>query len=60
VPEQQMQMIQMLYSQTGLNRAEGMGKPIDIANVALFLGSDLSSYMSGQVLVVAGAMIDTY
>jgi 3-oxoacyl-[acyl-carrier protein] reductase len=60
VPEQQMQMIQMLYSQTGLNRAEGMGKPVDIANVALFLGSDLSSYMSGQVLVVAGAMIDTY
>jgi len=60
VPEQQMQMIQMLYSQTGLNRQEGMGKPIDIANVALFLGSDLSSYMSGQVLVVAGAMIDTY
>ena len=60
VPEQQMQMIQMLYSQTGLNRAEGMGKPIDIANVALFLGSDLSSYMSGQVLVVAGGMIDTY
>lgn len=60
VPDQQMQMIQMLYSQTGLNRPEGMGKPIDIANIALFLGSDLSTYMSGQVLVVAGAMIDTY
>ncbi|MCE2928074.1 MAG: SDR family oxidoreductase [Candidatus Caenarcaniphilales bacterium] len=60
VPEQQMQMIQMLYSQTGLNREEGMGKPIDIANVALFFASDLSSYVSGQVLVCAGAMIDTY
>lgn len=60
VPDQQMQMIQMLYSQTGLNRAEGMGKPIDIANVALFFASDLSSYISGQVLVCAGAMIDTY
>lgn len=60
IPEQQKQMIAMLYSQTGLNRPEGMGKPIDIANVALFLGSDLSSYMSGQVLLVAGAMIDTY
>ncbi len=60
IPDQQKQMIAMLYSQTGLNRPEGMGKPIDIANVALFLGSDLSSYMSGQVLVVAGAMIDTY
>ena len=60
IPDQQKQMIEMLYSQTGLNRAEGMGKPIDIANVALFLASDLSSYMSGQVLTVAGAMIDTY
>jgi len=60
VPDQQMQMIQMLYSQTGLNRPEGMGKPIDIANIALFLASDLSTYMSGQVLTVAGAMIDSY
>lgn len=60
IPDQQRQMIEMLYSQTGLNREEGMGKPIDIANVALFLASDLSSYMSGQVLTVAGAMIDTY
>lgn len=60
VPEQQMQMIQMLYSQTGLQREEGMGKPIDIANVCLFFASDLSAYVSGQVLTVAGAMIDTY
>jgi len=60
IPDQQRQMIQMLYSQTGLNRPEGMGKPIDIANVALFFASDLSSYVSGQVLVCAGAMIDTY
>jgi 3-oxoacyl-[acyl-carrier protein] reductase len=60
IPQQQMQMIQMLYSQTGLNRQEGMGKPIDIANIALFFASDLSSYISGQVLVAAGAMIDSY
>ncbi len=60
IPDQQRQMIEMLYSQTGLNREQGMGQPIDIANVALFLASDLSSYMSGQVLTVAGAMIDTY
>lgn len=59
VPEQQMQMIKMMYQQTGLNRPEGMGKPIDIANIALFLASDLSSYMSGQVLVAAGSMIDS-
>ena len=60
VPEQQMQMIKMMYSQTGLQRPEGMGKPIDIANLALFFGSDLSTYVSGQVLVAAGAMIDSY
>lgn len=60
VPEQQMQMIQMMYSQTGLARPEGMGKPVDIANTCLFFASDLSTYVSGQVLVVAGAMIDTY
>jgi 3-oxoacyl-[acyl-carrier protein] reductase len=60
IPEQQMQMIQMLYSQTGLQRSEGLGKPIDIANIALFFASDLSSYVSGQVLIAAGAMIDSY
>ena len=60
VPDQQMQMIKMMYDQTGLGRPEGMGKPIDIANTALFFASDLSSYISGQVLVVAGAMIDSY
>ena len=32
------------------------GTPEDIANVALFLASDLSSYVSGQVIPVNGAM----
>jgi 3-oxoacyl-[acyl-carrier protein] reductase len=32
------------------------GKPEDIANVALFLASDLSSYVSGQVIQVDGGM----
>lgn len=32
------------------------GKPEDIANVATFLASDLSSYVSGQVLQVDGGM----
>lgn len=32
------------------------GKPEDIANVALFLASDLSSYVSGQVIPVDGGM----
>ena len=32
------------------------GTPEDVANVALFLASDLSGYMSGQVLNCCGAM----
>ena len=32
------------------------GTPEDVANVALFLGSDLSSYVSGQVINCCGAM----
>jgi len=32
------------------------GTPEDVANVAVFLASDLSSYVSGQVINVCGAM----
>lgn len=32
------------------------GKPEDVANVALFLGSELSSYVTGQVISVCGGM----
>ncbi len=32
------------------------GKPDDVANVAAFLASDLSSYVSGQVIKVCGGM----
>lgn len=32
------------------------GKPEDVANVAVFLASDLSSYVSGQVINVCGGM----
>lgn len=34
-----------------------MGTPEDIANAALFLASDLSTYITGQVLVVDGGMV---
>ncbi len=33
------------------------GKPEDVANVALFLASDLSSYVTGQTIPVAGGMV---
>ena len=32
------------------------GTPEDVANVCVFLGSDLSSYVTGQVLTVCGGM----
>jgi 3-oxoacyl-[acyl-carrier protein] reductase len=32
------------------------GAPEDVANVALFLASDLSSYVSGQVIPVCGGL----
>ena len=32
------------------------GTPEEVANVALFLASELSSYVSGQVISVCGAM----
>jgi len=41
------------YGQIPLRRG---GTPEDVANVTLFLASDLSSYVSGQVLPVCGGM----
>ena len=34
-----------------------IGTPQDVANAALFLASDLSSYVTGQVLGVDGGML---
>ncbi len=42
------------YEQIPLKRA---GKPEEVADVAAFLGSDMSSFVSGQTLHVCGAML---
>ena len=42
-----------ILSKTMMKR---MGKPEEIANVAAFLASDLSSYMTGQVIRVDGGI----
>ena len=34
-----------------------IGKPEDVAKVALFFASDLSEYVTGQILGVDGGMI---
>ena len=34
-----------------------IGKPEDIANTALFLASDLSTYVTGQIIGVDGGML---
>lgn len=57
IPEEQKKIIEELRKQTGL--ARGPGLPEDVANAALFFASDLSSYVTGQVLTVAGGVIGT-
>ena len=45
--------IEEALSMTPLKKA---AEPIDVANVALFLSSDLSSFVTGQVIRVDGGM----
>jgi len=45
--------LQSIIQRIPLNRA---GSPTEVAQVALFLASDMSSYVSGQVIQVDGAM----
>ena len=43
-----------LLQQVPLGR---LGSPADVANVVLFLSSDLAGYVTGQVIVVDGGMV---
>ncbi len=57
IPEEQKQMVTMMQKQTGLARE--VGQPEDIAKTILFFASDLASFVTGQVLTVAGGLIGT-
>lgn len=47
------EMIKPLIAQIPLRR---MGEPVDVANVFVLLASDLTSYVTGDILHVDGAM----
>ena len=47
--------LEALGKRAALNR---IGVPEDVANVALFLASDESGFMTGQVLTVDGGRMD--
>ncbi len=49
----QEQIIKEVTSRTSLKR---VGKPDEIANVVLMLSSELSSFITGQVIRVDGGM----
>ena len=48
------QVKEAVLSKIPLNR---IGRPLDVANAALYLASDLASYVTGQVIAVDGGMV---
>lgn len=48
---------EVIKSYAELIPVQRMGKPEDVANLCLFLASDLSSYITGQVINVDGGLV---
>lgn len=48
------QIKETILSKIPLNR---IGNPLDVANAALYLASDLANYVTGQVIAVDGGMV---
>lgn len=47
-------LVEKMKEQIGLKR---LGEPQDIANVAVFLASDASAYVTGQTIIVDGGLV---
>jgi 3-oxoacyl-[acyl-carrier protein] reductase len=48
---------ELFEARTGSIGMGRVGQPQDVANVVLFLASDLSAYVTGQVIGIDGAMV---
>ena len=47
-------LVEKMKEQIGLRR---LGEPQDVANVAVFLASEASAYVTGQTIVVDGGLV---
>jgi 3-oxoacyl-[acyl-carrier protein] reductase len=48
---------QMFEAAKRRNPMGRLGEPLDVANLALFLASDMSSYITGEVVSISGGSV---